>query len=127
MMKMISIVICALGISMVASANHERMHEGPCKADVEAYCKDVTPGGGAIIKCLKDNEAKLKPECVAHLKAAKEAMKDVKEACHEDFEKFCHDTKPGRGRVMKCMKEHKAELSEGCKNEIEEKKAAHKK
>ncbi|WP_413287762.1 cysteine rich repeat-containing protein [Bdellovibrio sp. HCB337] len=124
MMKIIGIAACILGFSLVASAHQ---HEGPCMADKEAYCKDVTAGHGAIVKCLKENEAKLKPECQAHMKAAKEAMKDVKEACHEDFEKFCHDVKPGGGRIIKCMKEHEAELSATCKTEIAEKKGARKK
>lgn len=132
MIKWICIAACVLGFSLTASADHHegkhegKRHGGPCKADVEALCANVTAGHGAIMKCLKENEAKLKPECATHIKEAKEAMKDVKEACHEDFDKFCHDVKPGGGRIIKCMKEHSAELSGGCKAEIEEKKAARK-
>jgi hypothetical protein len=40
---------------------------GPCADDVAKFCKDVNPGGGAIIKCLKEHEAELSDECKAQL------------------------------------------------------------
>jgi len=43
-------------------------------------------------------------------------MKDVHEACKADAEKFCKDVKPGKGRMKKCMKSHKKELSQACKD-----------
>jgi hypothetical protein len=42
-----------------------------CKADVEKFCKDVKPGGGKIMKCLKDNESKLSSECQKTLPKSK--------------------------------------------------------
>ena len=36
-----------------------------CAADREKFCKDVKPGGGAIIKCLKAHEAELSEACKA--------------------------------------------------------------
>jgi len=34
-----------------------------CRADVEQFCKDVEPGGGRVVRCLKQNENKLSPAC----------------------------------------------------------------
>jgi len=34
-----------------------------CKNDVSQFCKDTKPGGGHILKCLKEHEDKLSPEC----------------------------------------------------------------
>lgn len=34
-----------------------------CKADLEALCPGVTPGGGRIAACLKANRRALSPEC----------------------------------------------------------------
>ena len=34
-----------------------------CRADVEKFCKDVKPGAGRIINCLKAHETELSPAC----------------------------------------------------------------
>lgn len=57
----------------------------------------------------------------------KTAMKGIHEACHDDAEKFCGDVKKGRGRMIKCMKEHKDEMSQGCKDEMAKMKETRKK
>lgn len=47
--------------------------------------------------------------------------------CKADIEKFCGDVQPGEGRILKCLKEHEAELSAGCKEkgtELKEKAEA---
>ena len=36
--------------------------------------------------------------------------------CAADAKKFCKDAKPGGGRIMQCMKQHEAELSQACKD-----------
>lgn len=41
---------------------------GDCKGDLEKFCKEITPGGGARIKCLKEHEAELTPACKEHVK-----------------------------------------------------------
>jgi len=34
-----------------------------CKADRQTLCQGVERGGGRIVRCLKDNAAKLSPGC----------------------------------------------------------------
>lgn len=34
-----------------------------CRGDVEKFCKDVKPGEGRIIECLKSNDAQLSEGC----------------------------------------------------------------
>ena len=34
-----------------------------CKEDVQKFCKDVQPGDGGILRCLKEHEQELSPEC----------------------------------------------------------------
>jgi hypothetical protein len=36
-------------------------------------------------------------------------------SCDEDAKRLCPDVKPGEGRIAKCLKQHKDELSPGCK------------
>lgn len=37
------------------------------------------------------------------------------QACRADFKKLCSGVKPGEGRGAQCLKQHEAELSDGCK------------
>ena len=57
----------------------------------------------------------------------KEAVKEVAAPCRADREKFCNGVKKGGGRIAKCMREHKDQLSAECKTEIDAKKAARQK
>ncbi|WP_413570418.1 cysteine rich repeat-containing protein [Bdellovibrio sp. HCB117] len=123
MIKYVVAGMMVLGFASFAQANEG----GACAKDRETLCAGVEAGGGKIAKCMKENQDKLSSECKAHMEKAKEAMKDMKEACHDDVEKFCGDVKPGKGRIMKCMKEHKEELSAACKEEIASAKEMRKK
>lgn len=92
--------------------------EGPCAQDRETYCKDVEHGGGAMFKCMKENEAKLSEDCKAHLAD----MKDMKMNCHEDAEKLCPGMK--RKAMMKCMHKNHDKASEACQADWKEMKKA---
>ena len=124
MFKLFASSLLVLAFSSFAQADDKVM--GACAADIAQFCQGVEQGGGRIMKCLHENSDKLSAECKATRDKMKAAYKEVKEACHEDFEKFCGDVKPGKKRIMKCMKEHKEELSAGCKAEMEQMKAKHK-
>ena len=39
-----------------------------CEADADAFCLDVQPGEGRMLKCLKTNQSSLSPKCVGALK-----------------------------------------------------------
>ncbi|MFO1316730.1 MAG: hypothetical protein U1F58_14125 [Burkholderiales bacterium] len=41
-----------------------------CRADFEALCSNVSPGGGAALACLRQNAARLSPTCQQALRAA---------------------------------------------------------
>lgn len=101
----------------------EKMQEGKeaCKADVEKFCKDVEPGKGGVVQCLKKHEGELSEACgkfhakmAEHHRGMKEGLNKKKEACRGDVEKFCKGVEPGEGRLIKCLQEHKAELSKDC-------------
>lgn len=114
-------LILTFGLTANASS------ENACKQDMETLCAGVEPGEGHMRKCMMENKDKLSAECKTQQEKMKAAMKDIHEACHEDAEKFCGDVKKGRGRMMKCMKEHKEEMSQSCKDEMTKAKEARKK
>lgn len=43
-----------------------------------------------------------------------ERMHKMREACGPDVKKFCHDVKPGGGRIIQCLEQHKADVSQTC-------------
>lgn len=51
-------------------ADREKAHDfiKACKPDAEKYCKNVKPGQGRIVRCLKLHHAELSIECRAHFK-----------------------------------------------------------
>ena len=42
-----------------------------CSEDFNRLCKDVKPGGGRVIKCLKEHQQELSPNCKAKMSSAK--------------------------------------------------------
>lgn len=42
--------------------NLKRM-KSACETDASRFCKGVIPGGGRIIKCLREHEPELAPNC----------------------------------------------------------------
>jgi len=43
--------------------------------------------------------------------------------CREDAERLCKDVKPGGGQIWKCLKEHEAQLSQSCKDRLQNARA----
>jgi hypothetical protein len=97
-----------------------------CKEDKDKFCKDVEEGKGGLKKCIKEHEAELSDKCKGFVAGKKQAAKERKaaleEACGKDKEQFCKDVPAGEGRILKCMREHKDELSDGCKDFVKSKR-----
>src|SRR5690349_9885613 len=46
------------------------------------------------------------------------AQSDPRTACAADVQKFCAGVQPGGGRVLACLKQHKDQVSDGCKQAV---------
>ena len=88
--------------------------ERPCSGDIAKYCKDLEPGGGGIIRCLRDNENRLSNECKARVEKSVKRFEAAREACAADVERFCKGIEPGGGRIARCLAKHANELSPEC-------------
>ncbi|MFZ1038061.1 MAG: cysteine rich repeat-containing protein [Smithella sp.] len=111
LMLIVAAIFCLIS-SLVFS--QEREEKGACKADAEKFCKDVEPVHGNMAQCMKQHEAELSPACKERIAAANEKVKECEKECKPDVEKICKDIKPGQGRIVRCLKQHQAELSAGC-------------
>ena len=120
--------LAVLGLAAVLSGAPALGHDddgqgkggaGGCKAEAEKLCPGMHPGDGKFGPCMKEHLAELPKEC-QELAAKKMSEKGGKgkAACGADAAKLCPDAKPGDGKFRDCMEEHKAELSQGCRDFI---------
>jgi Golgi apparatus protein 1 len=75
-----------------------------CKAELDSYCKSVSPGGGRILHCLAAHEDKLSGRCEFGLyKAANQldqfltAFQHVASQCADDLKTHCGEVPVGEG------------------------------
>jgi hypothetical protein len=111
----VAVVLCFVS-SLVFAQDFSR--KGLCQADVEKFCKDVQPGQGRILQCMKQHEAELSIACKNHIAEAREKTQEFIKACKPDAQKFCNNVKPGKGRIYRCLKQHEAELSANCQDHV---------
>jgi hypothetical protein len=102
-----------------------------CRADYEAMCASIPPGGSASLQCLRQNMASLSPACQSAVgaisgggqssprapMAAAPAARPA-QACRADYREFCGGIRPGGGRAMMCLRRHAAELSPECQESL---------
>jgi hypothetical protein len=82
-----------------------------CASDLK-QCE--TPEIDTRRACIKVHFKEFSLRCqLAFVKAAA-----IKRGCKGDVKKLCADIVPGGGRIEACMKDHFADVSEGCKDTI---------
>lgn len=45
-------------------------------------------------------------------------MKELRSTCAADYKKLCPDVRMGGGRIVRCLKEHEADLSAPCRQVV---------
>ena len=112
-------------LSSMTGAHAWAAEEHPCSKDIAKFCKDVQKGGGRIADCLKQHQNDLSAACkdrVAKKEEKREKARELSQTCKDDIAKLCKDVKPRR--VLKCLKEHKSELSAQCNKDVDQAKKA---
>jgi len=100
-----------------------------CKAELETYCKNVTPGEGRGLACLYAYGDKLSAQCeyalydaAAQLERFVNTMSYAVNECRDDLDKFCSNIKPGEGRLIQCLEKNDAKVSKRCKQALKDTK-----
>jgi hypothetical protein len=117
--KMLFIIISLLHIVLYSSYNAYAEEPLICADDIEKYCKEIKPGGGRILNCLKSHETELSVSCRGKISELQGIIKDCEQACSGDITQFCKEVRPGGGRIIKCLREHDKELSSSCSAKME--------
>jgi hypothetical protein len=111
----VSLLFVVLGSNFHAYAQESLL----CADDIEKYCKDIKPGGGRLLNCLKAHEAELSASCRGKISELRGIIKDCEQACSADIAQFCKEVQPGGGRIIRCLREHEKELSPSCSAKLE--------
>jgi len=90
-----------------------------CADDIEKYCKEIRPGGGRLLNCLKAHKTELSVSCRGKIGELQGIIRDCEQACSGDIAQFCKEVQPGGGRIIKCLREHNKELSPSCSSKLE--------
>ena len=98
-----------------------------CKAELESYCKDVTPGDGRILACLYSHQDKLSGKCeyalfdaAVQLERAIAALSYVVNECADDFDQHCSNVAVGEGRLLECLEKNEKKVSARCTGALKE-------
>jgi len=98
-----------------------------CEPEINAYCSQVTPGEGRLLACFYAHEDKISGRCeyalyeaAAQLEQFAAAVTHLAIECIDDLETYCGQVEVGEGRVATCLLDHKGEVSEGCRQAIDD-------
>ena len=110
-----NVTACFVGSLLLVLAAGARA-ERPCGADIDKFCAQVEAGGGRIARCLKSHENDLSPACKDHLKEVKGKLEEIHKDCQGDVDSLCKDVKAGGGRILRCLRQNEAKVSQACKD-----------
>ena len=92
----------------------------PCTEEIRTFCADVQPGGGRILQCLKNNEAKLSSACTARVNDLQGAVSGPLGACRDDWAAYCYHPRASTSRqaMIQCLQANQAKVSAGCQKAL---------
>lgn len=138
------LTVAVIGSATAQDAATKGRGMAACRTDAAAFCGSVEAGGGKRMACLKENQAKLSPECLATVDArggkggtaaatgaasasgpngqpaGEQATKGMGKnggrmaACKVDRETHCAGVQKGGGAIVKCLKDNKDKLAPAC-------------
>jgi hypothetical protein len=127
--KRICWIVLAVGFlcsGLTASGQASGEGRNACSDDIAKFCKNVQADPVATLGCLEDHESELSDACKEYEAKREgrrgEAREDVKvkmrfrHDCGTDILKFCEDVNPEQQGLVKCIHEHKSDLSPSCRD-----------
>ena len=90
-----------------------------CAADVKKLCPAVQPGGGRLAECLRSQQQLLTTSCQEAFNEWRLGRMNLTAACAGDIGKWCPQVPEGSGRILRCLKEHQADLTSDCRSALQ--------
>jgi Golgi apparatus protein 1 len=94
----------------------------PCGPDANMLCGDILPGRGGIFACLRDHILELPEACQdalspnRSLQGGSSDTHALEEPCIGDIRDFCQNVPSGEGRLVRCLEDHRAQISQRCRD-----------
>ena len=129
MKKKITLLTLAAGIFfgshlMAQDALVEHLIQA-CETDIRSYCSQVTLGEGRMLHCMAAHEDKISGQCqyafyqaATVLEQLATAVAYVASQCETDIETHCRGVAMGEGRILMCLTENEAEVSDACNQAV---------
>jgi hypothetical protein len=96
-----------------------------CETDIQSYCSQVTLGEGRMLHCMAAHEDKISGRCqyafyqaATVLEQLAQAIAYVANQCATDIETHCRGVAMGEGRILMCLNENQAEVSDACNQAV---------
>ena len=89
-----------------------------CEEDRQKFCNGYSADNPMRLYCLKRNETQIKPSCKSTLRTVPGSEVEFYDTCVEEVEKFCADVRPGKGRILKCLKANSKDLEFECRKMV---------
>lgn len=96
-----------------------------CEGDIRNYCSQVTPGNGRLLHCMAAHEDKISGQCQYAFYQAATLLEQLATAvaylasqCATDIETHCANVELGEGRILACLSENEAEVSDACNQAV---------
>ena len=96
-----------------------------CENDIRSYCSQVTPGNGRMLHCMAAHEDKISGQCQYAFYQAATILEQIATAtayvpsqCASDIQKHCSDVAMGEGRILMCLSENEADVSDACNQAV---------
>ncbi len=128
--NLIIVGVVGLLLSVSGAWAQEEIIDGvmkACEEEITAYCSQVTLGEGRLLACFYAHEDKLSGRCgyalyqgAAQLEQFAAAVTHVATECADDLVNYCAEVELGEGQVATCLLEHKAEVTDACRQAMDD-------
>ena len=102
------------------SVPSEAQIAGPCAETVTKYCKDATPGGGRIMKCLNDHRDDQSMACRDWLEDQNRSLKELNTVCTKEIAQVCSFSNPDSIIIYRCLEDNYVSLKSDCRDKLRE-------
>ena len=99
---------------------------GACHADVQRFCADAKGTPGGVATCLREHRDELSEACRNQVTGRRGKMRGelqrIRTACQDEIARSCARFTPGERGLVRCLRQHDAELSDGCRKALPERR-----